>query len=501
MIRRFVVALLLPGLFILATGKISRGDMIAASPVASGATALATSDRTWGWEFTVNTPIEVTKLGMFDLFADGIPPVPVGIWTAGGTPIVSTLVTGLDPFEGTTLSGPGFSGLFRYHALSSPVPLNPGVYRIGADVASESFVWRAAGVVVGGPEITAGVPVYNPSTTSFAFPFQAFPADSWGYFGPNFQYQLPVPEPSTLVLAACGTLAAGIFSRRRRRLLPSLLQCVIPIGFTIVGLISSDVLAAAIYTFDGTSPVLSAGTLAGQDNWRSVNGSPVIATGVGINTTKVAKDAQPSPGVVSRINDSQFSFPAFLGTETSATLQFDARHAIQNSSGGTVFGLGYDSDSNLTLGNTVSEIGPTFGIQGGAFMVFPAGGAAQIVGSPAVFGSWYQLQFVMDFTANGGSGSGSLFSRNLTLGETTFTSIAGLSAVNLNLIGGPTPTSWDGLYLRVSDILGGNDMSADNLTIVPEPSTAVMALTALGALLYRRRVRRSFFTLVHGHHG
>ena len=57
----------------------------------------------------------------------------------------------------------------------------------------------------------------------------------------------------------------------------------------------------------------------------------------------------------------------------------------------------------------------------------------------------------MDFTAYDGEGSGSLYARDLTLGETNYTAVANLQNINLKIrsrLGtSAPPSSWNALFI------------------------------------------------------
>ena len=191
--------------------------------------------------------------------------------------------------------------------------------------------------------------------------------------------------------------------------------------------------------------------LRGQDGWSSwthtIGGIPyfqdtTVRSGIGINTTTVvgnpvnatngntdALTSSNASGILYRRNDANWSFTPFAGTETNATMQFDLTlpsAPFFPGGNGVKFGLGrYTSDDITVAGD---QWGPVFGIEnlngGQRFYVRAAGvektvshadptaGAeytssflANTVGSA---GDWFQLQLVMDFTANSGSGAGTL---------------------------------------------------------------------------------------------
>ena len=82
------------------------------------------SDETVGWTFTVNAPIDVTALGVFDSGENGLATShAVGIWNSAGVLIASATVA-----SGTT---DPLTNQFRYVGIT-PVILGSGTYTIGA---------------------------------------------------------------------------------------------------------------------------------------------------------------------------------------------------------------------------------------------------------------------------------------------------------------------------------------------------------------------------------
>jgi hypothetical protein len=174
-------------------------SLIAFCPLATRANTIALSftgtglvgaglDQTFGWAFTLHSPVLLTDLGVFD-FPDRFPPGLaeshlVTVWTS----------TGIQVAQGTVPSGTSGTLVdnFRYSSIA-PVRLAAGNYTIGAFYISGSrdpvpflatTVTTAAGVTYDGSRFGNGN----------AFP----PGDQanfpHSYFGPNFQFTAGVPD-------------------------------------------------------------------------------------------------------------------------------------------------------------------------------------------------------------------------------------------------------------------------------------------------------------------
>src|SRR5215467_15592264 len=81
-----------------------------------------------GWGFHVNSPIEVSSLGFFDIGGDGLAdPHAVGIFDSVGTLIASTVITNASTPTPSAYGG----GRWLMNAIS-PINLFGGDYSIGA---------------------------------------------------------------------------------------------------------------------------------------------------------------------------------------------------------------------------------------------------------------------------------------------------------------------------------------------------------------------------------
>lgn len=275
-----------------------------------------------------------------------------------------------------------------------------------------------------------------------------------------------------------------------RRILPILIGAAIGLGAAV----PAAPAAMSTYDFEGLT---SNSNLAGQDNWvfRSTNYIEVteVVAGNGSNTTKVA--SQPITANAnyseSRVNDGNFSYPAFSNTETQAIFEFD----YLDEKGTAYFGVGYDGgDSSFTLG----EIALWFGVSNlNVELEQPSGVGADNYsvafinrGVTGNQGDWYTIRLEADFVAD----TGTFYYKNLTQNDPSFTLIG--TATNL-LVGsapynsGPTslPATWNSMYLIMYGGGGNGPTQVDNLRLgteeIPEPAS--VTLLAVSAVLLLKR--------------
>lgn len=172
---------------------------------------------TLGWRFSLNSPILVSGLGVFDSGQDGLKDShDVGIFDAAGVLLASA-----------TVASGQFSPLteqFRYAPVS--VLLTPGqTYDIGAvwGPNSDELLFGAAtnptlGFVTA-PEVNWLSQAFTSGGTLSA-PLTFFVDTSAGYFGPNFSFTAVVPEIDPAGMGAVLALvvgALGVVERRCRK--------------------------------------------------------------------------------------------------------------------------------------------------------------------------------------------------------------------------------------------------------------------------------------------
>jgi hypothetical protein len=175
---------------------------------------------TFGWQFTVDSPITVDALGIFDFGADGLAGVhELSLWTNGGALLRTTPIS-----TATSVPVPSTSSLGNWRFSSIvPILLAVGDYVVGAhpDTTSNVTLGEFDRVMFNATASTVpGVTFVEPR---FALG-PGFPANttlgSDGFFGPNLFIATPaVPGPASLALlgAAVAGLAGLAAWRRHRR--------------------------------------------------------------------------------------------------------------------------------------------------------------------------------------------------------------------------------------------------------------------------------------------
>lgn len=163
-----------------------------------------------GWRFTVNTPITVTHLGVWNADTNGLGAGltanhRIGIWDTNTQGLLTS-----------TSAGPGGTvvGAWTYASTNS-VNLVPGVnYTIGAEYNAgggddgDNYVSSPSSVNLNSAvNLLQGV---FPAATDLGFVFPTGNTANLGRHGPNFLF---VPAPGAAALLGLGGLAAA---RRRR---------------------------------------------------------------------------------------------------------------------------------------------------------------------------------------------------------------------------------------------------------------------------------------------
>lgn len=157
------------------------------------------TDRTGGWEFTVNEDLAVVGLGVFDLFDDGLSlSHEIGIWHLGQLVLSTTIPAGT---EGVLIDQ------FRY-IETDPFQLTEGeTYVIGDMSLGDAYVGNTGSArITTITSVTYERTLISPTDSGFSLPTIE---GEYYLFGPNF---LVIPEPMTLLLFGIG----GLLVRKTR---------------------------------------------------------------------------------------------------------------------------------------------------------------------------------------------------------------------------------------------------------------------------------------------
>lgn len=98
---------------------------------------------------------------------------------------------------------------------------------------------------------------------------------------------------------------------------------------------------------------------------------------------------------------------------------------------------------------------------------------------------WYRLRLTMDFTANGGDGSMSMFEQNLTLGEVSFTPITEMQNLSMGILAGGSalqPVNWTHDWIRVDSSGSLDNLSFNSTPLAETPEPGICALILAGSL-------------------
>jgi hypothetical protein len=163
-----------------------------------------------GWQFTVNAPITVDGLGMFDVNAAGLGEAhQVGLWNNSGTLLAQTTITNASTF----VSSVSNSGDWLFNSIA-PIVLAPGTYVTSAFYATNADLVMADSTITTIPQISFLAP--RLSAEAFFAEAGVFGSVERGVFGADIRVSdVSVPEPVTLLLLGSGLAGLALTLRRR----------------------------------------------------------------------------------------------------------------------------------------------------------------------------------------------------------------------------------------------------------------------------------------------
>ena len=256
---------------------------------------------------------------------------------------------------------------------------------------------------------------------------------------------------------------------------------------TLIGMVSATALIGAAFTvpaqamdfpYDFNS--LSTGTLTGQDGWyitRAYWNNAIIVSDTAPGGT--SNMVQQTVGGVTGAR----ALPTgtyFFGNETAAVLQYDVK-ATRGYSSDQVWLGGNGTQTHLgdDFAGAQAQLGPMLGFYNSAGGVYnfrlgskntaadagtDGGWIMHDQASSVPLGHWITLKLVMDFTANGGAGSGSVFYKDLTNGDSGFTAVSSLQNINLGLNNGGMATGYiPGVWNQIGFDMNPVDTYAESM--------------------------------------
>src|SRR5579863_2518837 len=167
---------------------------------------------TFGWGFTVNSPIKVDGIGVWDFFGSSFPAsTEAGLWTGAGALLESKTITSAStPVASSDPTGQWLFGSF------ATITLTPGDYLIANVFFDRSPLAAFISSITAIPQITVTGGVVGTSDGGLTTPLSPYrPA----IYGPTLE-TVAVPEASTwamMLLGFAGLGFTGLQSARRRR--------------------------------------------------------------------------------------------------------------------------------------------------------------------------------------------------------------------------------------------------------------------------------------------
>ena len=207
------VAIIIAGFVLMSSACFA--DSIAVAPVDPlNVVSGPTQNFTFGWRFTVTSPVTITELGYYDPNAKGklTSNHDVGIFASDGSLLLSTTITA---GKYTTVDG------FAFVTVPS-FTLADGTYEIGADSfdSKDLFIFSASSLSPI-PQITLGETGLFTLGSTFGFSFPIIPNQAGAtYMGPDFEVvsTTAVPESSSFSMLICSVIffAFAAFAIRRK---------------------------------------------------------------------------------------------------------------------------------------------------------------------------------------------------------------------------------------------------------------------------------------------
>jgi PEP-CTERM motif len=167
------------------------------------------SGTTVGWSFTVNSPIRVDGIGVWDYFSSSFPAsTEAGLWTSAGALLESeSITTASTPVPSADRDGQWLFASF------APITLAPGDYLIGNVFFDSNPVASVTPSITTIPQITLVGAVEGTSDGGLTAPSTSF---DFSVYGPTLE-TLAVPEASTWAMMLLGFAGLGFMGLQGAR--------------------------------------------------------------------------------------------------------------------------------------------------------------------------------------------------------------------------------------------------------------------------------------------
>ncbi len=177
--------------------------------------------------------------------------------------------------------------------------------------------------------------------------------------------------------------------------------------------------------------------------------------------------------------------------------------SLRTSHWGGEFAFAYDADLDGRILRSSGEQALTVKLDDltGQITVTTADGSTSNAPNGASAGDWLNFRWEIDFTANAGQGSGTLFFRNVTEGQTQWQTDSSLTDINLGLSTVATdktnPANWNGVFLHMEGAGNGFDIYRievqSNLGQVPHVEDGAVTVLAPGISVFDAELSPSNF--------
>lgn len=233
------------------------------------------------------------------------------------------------------------------------------------------------------------------------------------------------------------------------------------------------------YNFNSSTP----GTWTNADGWTTTSyntGAQFQVTSGGPDGSNFIQfdDMGAGVGATAQISNT-------FGTVTTTERFSYSFSYLTTNYWGTVVGVSANAPTTGLLLNASSYLGGAqLSLNGNAL----ATGSTSFTG-----GNWYDFRVDVDVGANGGSGSATVYGR--TSGSSSWSTISGMTNINLGLdvtrtaTDSTNPLQWNTLSFHHEGAASGIDNLSLTASAIPEPSTyaALAGAVALGLAAHRRR--------------